>query len=170
MKKAPTTVLDSLHHCWGLNWHKITVKKIQWCLMLGTLADDLSCPVQPPSLVATRYPVLYRSVSLLYELPQVRYPYRTVLYSSFAINAITRRNSVGTCTVTQLAAGLLGQRPVVADESFKYRTPSNWRLSLQQSHSLAPLSFVVRRRIAAEFVDMGCGQSRPSVCVTNPNT
>ena len=51
MKKAPTTVLDSLHHCWGPNWHKTTVKKIQWCLMLGTLADDLSCPVQPPSLV-----------------------------------------------------------------------------------------------------------------------
>ena len=52
MKKAPTTVLDPLHHCWGPNWHKTTAKKIQWCcLMLGTLADDLRCPVQPPSLV-----------------------------------------------------------------------------------------------------------------------
>ena len=53
MKKAPTAVLDSLHHCWGPNWHKTTLKQIQLCLMLGTstLADDLSCSVQPPSLV-----------------------------------------------------------------------------------------------------------------------
>ena len=51
MKKAPTTVLDSMHHCWGPNWHKTTLKQIRWCLMLGTLADDLSCPVPPPSLV-----------------------------------------------------------------------------------------------------------------------
>ena len=55
MKKAPTTVLDSLHHCWGPNWHKTTLKQIQWCLMLGTLADDLSCPVPPPSLVLYSY-------------------------------------------------------------------------------------------------------------------
>ena len=52
-KKAPTTVLDSLHHCWGPNWHKTTLKQIQWCLVLGTLADDLSCPVPPPSLVGS---------------------------------------------------------------------------------------------------------------------
>ena len=68
MKKAPTTVLDSLHHCWGLNWHKTTVKKIQWCLMLGTLADDLSCPVQPPSLVEVRrHPYSYRTALVLYS-------------------------------------------------------------------------------------------------------
>ena len=54
MKKAPTTVLDSMHRCWDPNWHKTTLKQIQWCLstlVLGTLADGLSCPVPPPSLV-----------------------------------------------------------------------------------------------------------------------
>ena len=51
MKKAPTAVLNSLHHCWGPNWHKTTLKKDSTVPHVGTLADDLSCPVQPPSLV-----------------------------------------------------------------------------------------------------------------------
>ena len=56
MKKAPTAVLNPLHHCWGPNWHKTTLKKDSMVPHVGTLADDLSCPVQPPSLVhcATR--------------------------------------------------------------------------------------------------------------------
>ena len=51
MKKAPTAVLNPLHHCWGPNWHKTTLKKDSMVPHVGTLADDLSCPVQPPSLV-----------------------------------------------------------------------------------------------------------------------
>ena len=70
MKKAPTTVLDSLHHCWGPNWHKTTLKQIQWCLMLGTLADDLSCPVPPPSLVSNL------------DFPRSASTYRTYQYVS----------------------------------------------------------------------------------------
>ena len=51
MKKAPTAVLNPLHHCWGPNWHKTTLKKDSMVPHVGTLAGDLSCPVQPPSLV-----------------------------------------------------------------------------------------------------------------------
>ena len=74
MKKAPTAVLNSLHHCWGPNWHKTTLKKD--VPHVGTLADDLSCPVQPPSLVqptSTRT-VLYCTVLYCTVL------YCTVLY------------------------------------------------------------------------------------------
>ena len=58
MKKAPTAVLNPLHHCWGPNWHKTTLKKDSMVPHVGTLADDLSCPVQPPSLVLCEYSLL----------------------------------------------------------------------------------------------------------------
>ena len=53
MKKAPTTVLDSLHHCWGPNWHTTTPKQIQWCLMLGTVHWRMT------SVVPYRLPASY---------------------------------------------------------------------------------------------------------------
>ena len=93
MKKAPTTVLDSLHHCWGLNWHKTTAKNIQWCHMLGTLADDLSCPVQPPSLVRIRH------------------------FSPFALFTATRTVTDGTD-----AERLRGGRAVVVNKTAKTET------------------------------------------------
>ena len=135
MKKAPTTVLDSLHHCWGLNWHKTTVKKIQWCLMLGTLADDLSCPVQPPSLV----PVLY-SRSAVQPLPPgtactgCEYAYGTSTRACTSTSTSTVRKTCGTCFVLVLV------RVRVQINLLGFRTPHLMPVSLPPSscHRPAP--------------------------------
>ena len=73
MKKAPTAVLNPLHHCWGPNWHKTTLKKDSMVPHVGTLADDLSCPVQPPSLVLVAVDFFGLPVAILFTSDGIRY-------------------------------------------------------------------------------------------------
>ena len=51
IRRPPKDILTLLHNSCGSKRPKTTLKYSRGSLMLGTFAQDLKCPVQPPSLV-----------------------------------------------------------------------------------------------------------------------